>query len=148
MLLFGVEIQGPLWSLGTVVALVILASLGLGFALAGLARSDSQAIQFSMVVLLLSIFFTGFILPLDQITLPIRWVSYLVPGTYGIGGLHDVIFRGQQARPTLIGGLLIYSLAMAFLAWLALRRDVEPVRAKEQDQAPSPVARRFVPSEE
>ena len=126
MLVLGVDIQGPLWSFTTVVALVILASLGLGFALSGLARSDSQAVQYSMVVLLVSIFFTGFVLPLNQLTEPVRWVSYLVPGTFGIGGLHDVIFRGDAARPLMVGGLAVYALVMAVLAWLALRRDVEP----------------------
>jgi ABC-2 type transport system permease protein len=126
MLLLGVEIQGPVWSFGLTVALVILASLGLGFALSGLAKSDSQAVQYSMVVLLVSIFFTGFVLPLDQLTAPVRWVSYLVPGTYGIGGLQDVVFRGHEARPGLMGGLVVYAAVMTVLAWLALRRDVEP----------------------
>ena len=86
MPLLGIEVQGPLWSFALTVALVIFASLGLGFALSGLAKSDSQAVQYSMVVLLVSIFFTGFVLPLDQLTVPVRWVSYLVPGTYGIAG--------------------------------------------------------------
>jgi ABC-2 type transport system permease protein len=126
MLLLGVEIQGPVWSFGLTVALVILASLGLGFALSGLAKSDSQAVQYSMVVLLVSIFFTGFVLPLDQLTAPVRWVSYLVPGTYGIGGLQDVVFRGHEARPGLMGGLVVYAAVMVTLAWLALRRDVQP----------------------
>lgn len=126
MLILGVEIQGPVWSFTAVVALVILASLGLGFALSGLANSDSQAVQYSMVVLLVSIFFTGFVLPLDQLTEPVRWVSYLVPGTYGIAGLHDVAFRGQPARPLMMGGLGLYAVVMAVLAWFALRRDVEP----------------------
>ena len=131
MLLLGVVIQGPLWSFTVIVALVILASLGLGFALSGLARSDSQAVQYSMVVLLVSIFFTGFVLPLDQLTAPVRWVSYLVPGTYGIGGLHDVTFRGQEARLEIMGGLLLYAAVMAVLAWLALRRDVQPARSQK-----------------
>jgi ABC-2 type transport system permease protein len=129
MLLLGVEVQGPVWSLALTVSLVIFASLGLGFAIAGLAKTDSQAVQYSMVVLLVSIFFTGFVLPLDQLTVPVRWVSYLVPGTFGIAGLHDVIFRGQPARPVVIGALLIYGLVMVALAWLAVRKDVEPASA-------------------
>jgi ABC-2 type transport system permease protein len=129
MLLLGVEVQGPIWSLALTVSLVIVASLGLGFALSGLARTDSQAVQYSMVVLLVSIFFTGFVLPLDQLTEPIRWVSFLVPGTYGIAGAQDVVFRGETASPLVIGGLAVYALVMAFLAWLALRQDVEPARS-------------------
>ena len=129
MPLLGIEVQGPLWSFALTVALVIFASLGLGFALSGLAETDSQAVQYSMVVLLVSIFFTGFVLPLDQLTVPVRWVSYLVPGTYGIAGLQDVIFRGQPAGPPLMGALLMYGLVMVVLAWLAVRKDVEPASA-------------------
>jgi ABC-2 type transport system permease protein len=128
MLLLGVEIHGPIWSFALTIALVIVASLGLGFALSGLARTDSQAVQYSMVVLLVSIFFTGFVLPLDQLTIPIRWVSLLVPGTYGIAAAQDVVFRGETASPLVLGGLAVYALVMAFLAWLALRRDVSPAR--------------------
>ncbi|MGH8944273.1 MAG: ABC transporter permease, partial [Acidimicrobiia bacterium] len=54
MPLLGIEVQGPLWSFALIVALVIFASLGLGFALSGLANTDSQAVQYSMVVLLVS----------------------------------------------------------------------------------------------
>jgi ABC-2 type transport system permease protein len=129
MPLLGIEVQGPLWSFALIVSLVIFASLGLGFALSGLAKTDSQAVQFSMVVLLVSIFFTGFVLPLDQLTVPVRWVSYLVPGTFGIGGLQDVIFRGQPARPLFIGALVVYGLVMVALAWLAVRKDVQPASA-------------------
>lgn len=129
MLLLGVEVHGPLWSLALTISLVIVASLGLGFALSGLARTDSQAVQYSMVVLLVSIFFTGFVLPLDQLTEPIRWVSFLVPGTYGIAGAQDVVFRGETASPLVIGGLAAYALVMALLAWLALRKDVSPAMA-------------------
>jgi len=129
MPLLGVEVQGPLWSFALTVSLVIFASLGLGFALSGLAKTDSQAVQYSMVVLLVSIFFTGFVLPLDQLTVPVRWVSYLVPGTFGINGLHDVIFRGEPARPIVIGALAIYGLVMVALAWLAVRKDVRPASA-------------------
>ena len=129
MPLLGVEVQGPLWSFALTVSLVIFASLGLGFALSGLAKTDSQAVQYSMVVLLVSIFFTGFVLPLDQLTVPVRWVSYLVPGTFGINGLHDVIFRGEPARPIVIGALAIYGLVMVALAWLAIRKDVRPASA-------------------
>jgi ABC-type polysaccharide/polyol phosphate export permease len=82
-----------------------------------------------MVVLLVSIFFTGFVLPLDQLTVPIRWVSLLVPGTYGIAGAQDVIFRGETASPLVLGGLAAYGLVTAFLAWLAMRRDVATARA-------------------
>lgn len=128
MALLGVEIHGSLWQVASVIVMVIIASLGLGFAISGLAKTDSQAVQYSMVVLLVSIFFTGFVLPLDQLTAPVRYVSLLVPGTYGISALQDVIFRGQAPAVGTILGLGIYTIAVTALAWIAVRRDVRTSR--------------------
>jgi ABC-2 type transport system permease protein len=128
MTMLGVEIHGRIWEVAGVILLVIVASLGLGFAISGLANSDSQAVQYSMVVLLVSIFFTGFVLPLDHLTAPVRYVSLLVPATYGISALQDVIFRGQAPAMATILGLGIYSVVVTALAWIAVRRDVRPAR--------------------
>ncbi len=130
MPLLGVEIHGRLWQVAAVIIAVIIASLGLGFALSGLAKTDSQAVQYSMVVLLVSIFFSGFVLPLDQLTIPVRYVSLLIPGTYGISGLHDVIFRGHAPSTETIVGLGVYLMVVTVLAWLAVRREVRPAPAR------------------
>jgi ABC-2 type transport system permease protein len=128
MALLGVEIHGRLWQVAGVIVMVVIASLGLGFALSGLARTDSQAVQYSMVVLLVSIFFTGFVLPLDQLTAPVRYVSLLVPATYGISALQDVIFRGQAPAVATVLGLVTYTVVVTVLAWVAVRREVRVPR--------------------
>lgn len=124
MLAFGVPLLGSMAAFVTVVVLVILASLGLGFVISGISKTDSQAIQYSMIVLLVSIFFTGFVLPLDQLITQVRVLSLAIPGTYGISALHDVMFRGIGYEPLLIGGLGLYALVMGVLAWLVTRKDV------------------------
>ena len=85
MRLLGVEVQGPLWSFAHGFS-GDLCLLGLGFAISGLAKTDSQAVQYSMVVLLVSIFFTGFVLLLDQLTVPVRWVPIWCPARSGSAG--------------------------------------------------------------
>lgn len=137
MALLGVEIHGRLWQVAGVIVMVIIASLGLGFAISGLARTDSQAVQYSMVVLLVSIFFTGFVLPLDQLTAPVRYVSLLVPATYGISALQDVIFRGQAPAVATVLGLGIYTVVVTVLAWVAVRRDVRTSRRVESQPSSS-----------
>ena len=49
-----------------VVALLSFASLGLGLLISTIVDSERQAVQLSMLVLLASVFFSGFVLPLDQ----------------------------------------------------------------------------------
>ena len=75
----GVPMLGSLGLYALVICLVILVSLGFGFLISSFARSDSQAIQFSMVLLLASIFFSGFFLQLYRLRLPAQAVSWLIP---------------------------------------------------------------------
>lgn len=128
MFAFGINLRGSYLMYAGGLGLLILASLGLGFLLSGVSKSDSQAVQYSMMVLLVSIFFTGFVLPLEQLAEPVQVVSYLVPATYGIQGLHDIVFRGATPDPPILVGLAVYAAVMAGGAWFVMRRDVTLVR--------------------
>ena len=123
-LAFGAPLEGSLSQLVLVVALVIFSSLGLGFLLSSFSKTDSQAVQYTMIVLLTSIFFTGLILPLQQIIPPVRTVSFLIPSTYGISALHDIMFRGLAPSRLIIWGLAAYSLVLLVISWLVMRRHV------------------------
>ena len=124
MYLFGVPIAANLGLYSAVVGLVILASLGLGFIISALAQTDSQAIQYAMIVLLVSIFFSGFVIPLDRLLAPVQAVSFLIPATYGISALQDVVFRSVLPSTPVLAGLGAYVLAGAVLAWVLARRDI------------------------
>jgi ABC-2 type transport system permease protein len=124
MIGFGVRVGAHWPTYALIMALLVVASLGLGFVLSGLSNTDSQAIQYVMIVLLVTIFFTGFVLPLDQLAGPVHIVSYLVPATYGIRALHDIIFRGVAADPLMLAGLIGYAVITALGAWFVVRRDV------------------------
>lgn len=125
MLAFGMTMRGSLLAYSLTVGLVILSSLGLGFLISRLAQTDSQAVQYAMMILLVSIFFTGLILPIEQLIPPVRVVSYLVPGTYGIVALHDVMFRGLRPSVLMLGGLVVYSIVVFVMSWFVMRRHVK-----------------------
>lgn len=74
-----------------VIAVTIYSSIGLGFLVAGLSHTESQAVQLTMILLLASIFFSGFIVPLTQFTEYVRWVSFGLPVTFGAAGLQSVM---------------------------------------------------------
>jgi ABC-2 type transport system permease protein len=76
------------------VLLLTLASLGIGFLISSVSRSESQAVQLSMLVLLLSVFFSGFFLPLQNFLAPVRALAQALPLTHGIDGLLDLMLRG------------------------------------------------------
>jgi ABC-2 type transport system permease protein len=115
-LLLHVPFFGNVFHYCLVLGLTIFASVALGFALSVFASSDSQAVQFSMLALLASVFFGGFFLPLEQLFPWLRGVSYALPVTYGAQDLRDVMLRGvEPSLPLLIGpallGLLFYLIA-------------------------------------
>jgi ABC-2 type transport system permease protein len=77
-----------------VVALLSFASLGLGLFISTIVDSERGAVQLSMLVLLASVFFSGFVLPLDQFLAPLRIAAYGLPVTHGIQLLQDYMLRG------------------------------------------------------
>jgi ABC-2 type transport system permease protein len=101
---FGFEVAGSWLWFGIIVLLVVLAALGAGFVVSAVARTESEAVQYAMIMLLVAIFFSGFFISLERLIPPIRVVSYLIPATYGILGLQDVAFRGQLPRLEAVAG--------------------------------------------
>lgn len=98
LLVYGlrVPVLGDARWLAIVLVALVVYSLNLGFTISAVARSRSQAIQMSMLVLLGSIFFSGFFVPLGDFALPVRFVSYSLPITYGMEELRQVVLRGEQ----------------------------------------------------
>jgi ABC-2 type transport system permease protein len=91
-----------------VVVLLSFASLGLGLLISTIVDSERQAVQLSMLVLLASVFFSGFVLPLDQFITPLRIAAYSLPVTHGIQLLQDLMLRGgtnQGWEVVALGGI-------------------------------------------
>jgi ABC-2 type transport system permease protein len=105
-----------------VLAVMIFTSTAIGFVLSLLSETDSQAVQYSMVVLLASVFFSGFFLELSALRLPIKLISWSLPATYGILELHAVMLRGQHPSAILLLALAGIGLALFLIALFLLRR--------------------------
>lgn len=127
LIIFGMRVPllGDWWAVAFTVLAVIFASLGIGFVISLLSTTDTQAVQYSMIVLLTSVFFSGFILELHTLWEPVRVISWLLPVTYGILLLRDIMLRGYAINPTLMSQLLLIGLALAGLAWWLLRRAMQ-----------------------
>lgn len=100
MLAIGVPLRGDVALFAGVSALFVLAGLGVGFGISAISSTDSQAVQLSMLVLLLSIFFSGFFLPLENFSAYVRPVGWVIPLTYGIQSFQELMLRGQSPGQT------------------------------------------------
>jgi ABC-2 type transport system permease protein len=93
--LLHVPLLSPPGEMAWVVVLLTFASVGLGLLISTIVDSERQAVQLSMLVLLASVFFSGFVLPLDQFITPLRIAAYGLPVTHGIQLLQDFMLRGS-----------------------------------------------------
>jgi ABC-2 type transport system permease protein len=128
MYALGVPFLGSLSAIAGIILLLTLASLGVGFLISVLSKTDSQAVQLSMLVLLLSIFFSGFFLSLDNFWEPVRAVGYSLPMTHAIIGLQSLMLRGRWPAEIVwigLGGLAgLLFILVAVLANIQFRRSV------------------------
>jgi ABC-2 type transport system permease protein len=105
-----------------VLLVVLFTSLGLGFLISLVAKTDMQAVQYAMFLLLGSIFFSGFFLDLRYLWEPVRVVSWALPATYGIKMLQDTALRGAPINALLFYALLGIGVGLYIISWLLLRR--------------------------
>jgi ABC-2 type transport system permease protein len=119
----GTPMLGSWWLLLLVVVSMLVASTGIGFLIAELSGSTTQAVQMAMGVLLASVFFSGFVLSTQFFVGAGRWVGMLLPATYGIEALRDVMLRGAVLRSTPYVVLPTVAVVLFAINWLLLRRS-------------------------
>jgi ABC-2 type transport system permease protein len=77
-----------------------------------------------MLVLLASVFFGGFFLPIDQLFAWVRPLSYVLPVTYGTIDLRDVMLRGTTPPWIYLAGPLALGLFFYAVAMVGLNRQM------------------------
>jgi ABC-2 type transport system permease protein len=110
--------------LAATIALLLVASLGLGLLIAVVSDSERQAVQLSLLLLLASVFFSGFVLAISEFSEPVRVAAYLLPVTSAIGLLQDLMLRGIAAETWRLGVLAAIAIVTLFVAWRGLRREM------------------------
>lgn len=108
----------------TVVALLSFASLGLGLFISTIVDSERGAVQLSMLVLLASVFFSGFVLPLDQFLTPLRIAAYGLPVTHGIQLLQDYMLRGSTNQGWELQILAGIGIVLFLITAVTVRRNL------------------------
>ncbi|MBV9582910.1 MAG: ABC transporter permease, partial [Chloroflexi bacterium] len=108
----------------TVVVLLSFASLGLGLLISTVVDSERGAVQLAMLVLLASVFFSGFVLPLDQFVTPLRIAAYALPVTHGIQLLQDEMLRGGTNQGWELLALAGIGVVLFLLTSITVRRNL------------------------
>lgn len=119
-----VPMRGSYGELALVVALLIAASLGVGFIISSVSRTETQAVQYAMIVLLASVFFGNFFLPIDSLYPWARVVSYALPITYGTNSFQEIALRGVHVTPLYPAALGGFAVVAFLLGTLLFRREM------------------------
>ena len=120
----GVPLLGSIGLLVVIVLLLTFASLGFGLLISLVADSERQAVQLSMLMLLASVFFSGFVLPVADFAQWMQYVAYALPVTHGIATLQELMLRGVVRDTWMLGALLGIGIALYVVSLLRLRRVI------------------------
>jgi ABC-type multidrug transport system permease subunit len=73
-------------------------------------------------------FFSGFVLRIDEFEAPVQAAAYVLPVTHGISLLQDLFLRGFIERPWQLAALTVIAAILLAVSWALLRREMRPLR--------------------
>src|SRR5882724_7210696 len=118
---FQVPIHGSVFLLGFLSVPYLFVSLSIGILVSSKAKTQSEAIQLAFLTILPSIFFSGYIFPLETMPKFFYALSYFVPARYFIDITRGVILRGATIVHLWPDALALFTMG-TFLLLIAARR--------------------------
>ena len=120
-LMFNFHIAGSVLVLIGLSVLFLMGSLGLGLLVSVISKTQGQATQTAMFIMIPSILLSGFIFPRDSMPWFVRQLGLLVPLTYYITIVRGVMLKGigleylwPTALPLLLYSVVVFGLAAFF----------------------------------
>ena len=115
---------GDLWQIFIFQIVVIAGAVNLGIFISTFARNEFQMVQFIPLIILPQIFLCGVIWPVEQMPDYLQWLSKILPLTYAVDGLRDIMLAGKSLLD--VGFELVvlvgFAAVMSILAAITLRR--------------------------
>lgn len=125
---FDVPMRGSLGVLGLGALLFLVGMLGQGLLISVLTRNQMVATQVAtMTSVLPSMLLSGFIFPIENLPLPLRVLSTLIPARYFVSTLRGVLLRGNGLSvlwPQLLA-LTLFAALMLAVAMGRFRRRLD-----------------------
>ena len=119
-----VPFLGDAGLVGMTIGLVLAASLGIGLLISVISDSERQAVQLALLVLLGSVFFSGFVLDVQQFVPAVQAIGDMLPVTHGIRLLQDLMLRGATTESWRLMALVAIALVTLAMTWVLLRRGL------------------------
>lgn len=115
---FQVEIAGSLLLLLGLSTVFLVGSLGIGMLVSTVSKTQTQAMQMSMMVILPAILLSGFMFPRESMPALLNYLGYFIPLTYFLKILRGIVLKGVgleylwvEALLLTVFGLLIFGIS-------------------------------------
>lgn len=119
-----IEYQGNIIEIVAVLLLVVVVAVNLGIFVSTFANNEFQVVQFIPIVLLPQIFLSGVIIPTDQMPSVMEAISVVLPLTYAVEGLREIMVMDQSLADVWADLVILagFGLGLLIAALATLRR--------------------------
>jgi ABC-2 type transport system permease protein len=119
--LFNVPIAGSINGLMFATFLYVFCLLSLGLLISTKAQNQIQALQMSMIFILPSVFFSGFIFPRETMPAIFYALGSVLPATYYIELERAIVLRGASLQDFWLNIILLAAMGLGLFSLCALR---------------------------
>jgi len=118
---FSIPIHGSVAVLTVLTTTYLFVNLAIGILISTKANSQAEALQFCLMVMLPSIFLSGFMFPRETMPLWAYAASHALPATYMIEIARGVILRGAGLGQLWWNGMVLFAMGAALILLAAHR---------------------------
>lgn len=125
LLVYHILVVGPLAVAALIVILTAIDAQAIGIVISAAAKRESQAVQFIPFIILPTFLLSGIFVSVQSLPKWLQPFSYILPPTWSIQALRDVLLRGwglTEVWPQLLV-LLAFAVVFTLLAILGLKRS-------------------------
>ena len=120
-LVFDVPVRGSLLLLYAMSFVFIVASLALGLFVSTLAKTQTQAMQMSFLVIMPTILLSGFMFPREAMPVPAQWLGDIFPITFFLRILRAILLKGAGFDAVWRDAAALGVFAVVLVSFSALR---------------------------
>ncbi len=119
-----VTYHGQLWEILLFQIVVITGAVNLGIFISTFARNEFQMVQFIPLIIIPQVFLCGVLWPVEQMPDYLQWLSKILPLTYAVAGLRDVMLAGKALIDvgSQLAVLVGFAILISILAAVTLKR--------------------------
>jgi ABC-2 type transport system permease protein len=128
LVIFDVPFRGSVVLFAAFGLVFLFAVLGFGVLVSTASRTQGEAVQLAILIILPQVMVSGMVFPLQAMPDGIRWIASVMPLTYYIIGMRSVLLKAAplHALAFPLAVLVVMAAAVFLLSVLRFRRELKP----------------------